>query len=105
MLQRSTSTGEWVFYPRIVAPHSGAIDLEWQAPSGRGTVYASTIERKPPPQPSTNLSLIDLDEGPRMMSRVEGIAPQDVVIGMRVTARIVDGPDGNMLVFMPGDKI
>jgi uncharacterized OB-fold protein len=35
-----------------------------------------------------NLSLITLDEGPRMMARVEGIDPDKVEIGQKVKARI-----------------
>jgi uncharacterized OB-fold protein len=36
-----------------------------------------------------NVALVDLDEGVRMMSRVEGIvAPDQVVIGQRVNAFI-----------------
>ena len=37
-----------------------------------------------------NLSLITLDEGPRMMARVEGINPDEVEIGQKVKARISD---------------
>ena len=37
-----------------------------------------------------NLALVDLDEGFRMMSRVEGVAPEDVAIGMRVRVRFDD---------------
>ena len=35
-----------------------------------------------------NLSLITLDEGPRMMARVEGTEPDKVEIGQKVKARI-----------------
>ena len=104
MIQRSASTGEWVFYPRVMAPGTGATDLEWTAPSGRGTVYATTINRKRPPEPNVNLSVIELDEGPRMLSRVEGIPAEEVRIGMAVRASIVDGPDGKIVVFVPEEQ-
>jgi uncharacterized OB-fold protein len=104
MLQRSASTGEWVFYPRMLAPKSGADDLEWTAPSGKGTVYATTVKRQKPPTPHVNMSIVELDEGPRMMTHVQGIAAEDVRIGMRVKARIVDGLDDNkIVVFEPED--
>lgn len=103
MLQRGVSTSTWVYYPRAVAPLTGE-DLEWAEPSGLGTVYSTTVVRKRPPEPSLNVALIDLDEGPRMMSRVEGIDAQDVKIGMRVKARIAssgaeDAP--HLVVFDP----
>ena len=88
MLQRSMSSGAHVFYPRVAAPGTGALDLEWVQASGRGTVYAITVVRPKPPQAPYNVALIDLDEGPRMMSRVESVSPEAVHIGMRVQARI-----------------
>lgn len=42
MLQRSRSTGRWVFHPRVVLPGTGETDLEWVEASGRGTVHAIT---------------------------------------------------------------
>src|SRR5271157_1241988 len=94
MLQRSRSSGAFIFYPRVAEPRSGAIDLEWVEASGRGTVYSTTVIRQKPPKLDYNLALIDLAEGPRMMSRVENVAPQEVKIGMAVRARIVSGEDG-----------
>jgi len=102
MIQRSPSTGEWVFYPRMVAPVGGAIDMEWVEPSGLGTVYATTVKRMKPPAPNVSIAIVELDEGPRMMTHVQGIDAEAVKIGMRVRAKIVDGLDGNsILVFEP----
>jgi len=99
MLQRSRSSGDFFFYPRVAAPVTGARDLEWVAASGRGTVHAVTIMRPKPPQAPFNVVLVDLDEGPRVMSRVEGIAPEAVRIGMAVQARIATQDDKPILVF------
>lgn len=93
MLQRSRSTGRFLFYPRIAAPGSGARDLEWVRASGRGTVHATTVVRRKPPEPSYNVVLVDLEEGVRLMSEVVDTAPDAVAIGMAVRARIDrDGP-------------
>jgi uncharacterized OB-fold protein len=89
MIQRSASTGLHVFYPRVVVPGSGEADLEWVEASGDGTVYATTLTRRRVEQGGDyNIALIDLAEGPRMMSRVVGIAPEEVTIGMKVKAKI-----------------
>ena len=101
MLQRSRSSGAYSFPPRVDAPVSGARDLEWVAPSGRGTVYATTVVRAKPPAPAYNVVLIDLAEGPRIMSRVEGLAPEAVFIGMAVQARIATAEGQSVLVFDP----
>lgn len=94
MIQRSKSTGEYVFYPRISTP-SGATDLEWVQPAGTGKIYAITVNRAR--SGATNVALITLDEGVRMMStlpKVE-IAP----IGARVVARIEQAEGGSRVVF------
>lgn len=101
MIQKSRSTGGHVFYPRMAEPGTGATDLEWVAASGRGTVYSSTAIRQKPPTPSYNVALVDLEEGPRMMSRIEGVAPEDVRIGMPVIARIVREGEQAVVVFDP----
>jgi uncharacterized protein len=56
-----------------------------------------TVRRKPPEGGDLNVSLIDLDEGVRLMSRVENLAPGTVRIGQRVKAR-VQVKDGRGLV-------
>lgn len=99
MIQRSRGTGEHVFYPRVMAPGTGARDLEWIEASGRGVVYSTTVVRKRPPEPSYNVALIDLAEGPRMMSRVEGVDPASVSIGADVQARIIDQDGEPVVVF------
>lgn len=103
MIQKSRSTGGHVYYPRMAEPGTGATDLEWVAASGRGTVYSTTVIRGKPPAPNANLALIDLAEGPRMMSRVEGIAPEAVKIGMAVHAKIITEDDHRLVVFEPAE--
>jgi uncharacterized OB-fold protein len=75
--------GRAVFHPRV------GEGLEWRTSEGLGTVYATTVLRRRD-EPPANLALIDLDEGFRMMSRVEGVDPVDVAIGMRVRVRFED---------------
>ena len=102
MIQRSASSGEHVFYPRVVMPGTGEADLEWVEASGAGTVYASTVTRRRAEQGGDyNVALIDLAEGPRMMSRVVGIAPEAVTIGMKVAAKIDDLNGAPAVLFEP----
>jgi uncharacterized protein len=89
MIQRSRSTGEYVFYPRLIAPRSGADDLEFAEVSGFGTIYATTVMRRPAKHGGDyNACVVDLDEGVRMLSRVIDCVPDEVHIGMRVHAVI-----------------
>jgi len=100
-IQRSRSSGRHVFYPRVAAPGGGETDLEWVAPSGRGTVHAVTVINQKPPAEPYNVVLVDLEEGPRLLSRVDGIAPQQVRIGMAVQATVIEEGGKPLLVFMP----
>jgi|ERR1043166_4657797 uncharacterized OB-fold protein len=90
--QVCTDDNSAVFYPRIIAPKTGSPNLEWRVSKGLGTVYATTVvhtKDKPP----HSVVLIDIDEGFRMMSRVEDIDPMQVKIGMRVKVRMHPGDD------------
>lgn len=102
MLQRSRTSGKHLFYPRVAEPGTGAEDLEWVEASGNGVVHAVTVVRKKDPADSYNVVLVDLAEGPRLMSRVEGIDNDAVHIGMGVKARIVQKDGESTLVFVPG---
>ena len=90
----------WHFYPRVVCPYCGSEDLHWRTPSGLGTVYSTTTVRKNDGADYC-VCLVDLDEGPRMMSTVCDISPLEVRIGMRVRARIRNVDGGPLLVFQP----
>ncbi|MCG7519913.1 Zn-ribbon domain-containing OB-fold protein [Ruegeria sp. Ofav3-42] len=93
LIQRSKTTGEYNFYPRALSPTTGADDLEWVEASGKGTVYASTIIRRPEKfGGDINNVLIDLDEGPRMFSRIVDVDNEAITIGMKVQA-VVMTPD------------
>jgi uncharacterized protein len=56
-----------------------------------GVVYATTVVHRSDEEPY-NVCLVDLDEGVRVMGRVEGLAPAEVTIGLPVRART--GADG-----------
>jgi hypothetical protein len=43
--------------------------------------------------------LVDLDEGARMMSRVDGIAADQVRIGQRVKAKVIQENEQALVVF------
>ena len=97
MIQRSRSTGRHIFYPRVAAPGTGETDLDWVEAGGGGTVYAITVNRAR--EGSYNIALVDLDEGPRLMTRIEGV--ETVPIGTRVRARIAEEDGAPLLVFAP----
>jgi uncharacterized OB-fold protein len=89
MIQKSKSLNEFFFHPRVAFPGTGERDLEWVEASGNGIVYSTSCNRRLPEKGGDfNISLITLQEGPRMMAKIEGVAPDKVVIGQKVKARI-----------------
>ena len=101
-IQKCPQCSQHVFTPRELCPHCGASPLQWVRASGLGTVYStSTIARKPEAGGDYNVALIDLDEGVRMMGRVQEYPQDQVRIGMRVQARIVEQDGKPLVVFVP----
>ena len=86
-----TQDGKPVFYPRVSAPGTGG-DLDWRVSKGLGTVYSTTVMYFKGEAP-LNVALIDVDEGFRLMSRVEDIDAMKVKIGMRVKFRTHPGDE------------
>ena len=102
LIQRCADCARHVFYPRRLCPHCHGTRLDWVPADGRGTVHATTVVGRPASRGGDyNVVLVDLVEGVRMMSRVDGIAPDAARIGMAVRATIVDGAQGPMVVFRP----
>ncbi|NYT61683.1 Zn-ribbon domain-containing OB-fold protein [Alcaligenaceae bacterium] len=99
-IQCCDSCGTHIFYPRILCTHCGSTQLKWVPVSGRGTVYAvSVVNRKQDRGGPYNVVLVDLEEGPRMMARVDGIDHDQVKIGMAVKARVETSEQAPIVVF------
>lgn len=74
VLQRC-ACGHYQHYPRPVCMSCGGDELSFVTASGAGRVYAhSTVYRAPTPglEPPYVVALVDLEEGPRMLSRLVG---------------------------------
>jgi uncharacterized OB-fold protein len=104
--QFSQDAEKAVFYPRVVCPFTGSDRLEWRVSKGLGTVHATTVVHPGEGKPF-NISLIDCDEGFRLMSRVEDIAPEQVKIGQRVRFRVhfPGGEEAPYPVFVPVEGV
>lgn len=104
LIQHCGACGRHVYFPRELCPHCGALAPALVAPAGGGAVHAvTTIRRKAEQGGDYNLCLVELDEGVRLMSRVEGLPPAAVMVGLRVTARVVLNAGKGLVVFDPVD--
>ena len=97
--QRCAGCGAAVFYPRVLCPVCGASGLTWEISSGLGVVYATTAVYRREGAPY-NVVLVDLEEGFRMMSRVEGVPAERVEVGAKVTLRVDSECDDPTPVFV-----
>ncbi len=101
-LQQCLSCKRFVYYPRDFCHHCHAEQLRWQPISGQGSVYSLTVQSaRTEGEKPRNTVLVELDEGVRIVSRVEGMASDRLQIGMRVKARISSWQDVPILVFEP----
>lgn len=90
LVQRCRECGAHQLYPRDRCLKCRG-PVEWVEASGRGVVYSYTVVRQNYSRPFRDwipyvVALVDLEEGPRIMSNVVGIDPDDVHVGMAVKA-------------------
>lgn len=88
LLQRCTDCGRHQFYPRTLCAACGGT-VDWVRAAGRGRVLTYTVVRHPVSPAYADeiplvLALIELEEGPVMMSSLSGCAPDEVGIGLPV---------------------
>ena len=103
LYQECPKCGHRQFYPRACCTACGA-DTEWKPASGRGTVHTFTVIRQNWGEPFRGMlpyvvAMVELEEGPRMMTNITHCDPADVCVGMPVEAYVVKIDDGLGLPF------
>lgn len=101
-IQQCGDCGKHVFYPRAICPHCGSGALSFKLASGKGEVYATSVVRQRPEDgPDYNIAIVELAEGPRMMTRVVDVAPDEVRIGQSVDAFVGEVDGAKVVLFRP----
>lgn len=104
--QRCGGCGRFRHVPRELCPACASDAWEWAPSSGRGTVFTwTTTYRAMHPAfvevPFTQV-VVELEEGPRVISSVEGLDDDDLRIGLPVEAVFDDVDDElTLLRFAP----
>ncbi|MEM8562095.1 MAG: Zn-ribbon domain-containing OB-fold protein [Pseudomonadota bacterium] len=105
MLQYCEHCGDYQFYPRIICSNCGGDNPVWREASGRGRIASFTVVRHPVSAAYETpylVALIDLEEGPRMMSSLIEVEPDAVSIGDQVVVAFEAWSDEiDMPVFRP----
>jgi uncharacterized protein len=91
LLQFCDSCQQYQFYPRLYCMRCSSAKLHWVEASGQGVIYSYTIihQNKSPEFISDvpyNVAIVQLEEGPRMMSNIVDIDPVDLRVDLPVTA-------------------
>lgn len=102
MLPHCGACGHRFFMPRYQCPKCWSNDLKWAQASGRGTVHSFSIVRRAALPAFADrvpyvLALIDLAEGPRMMSHILGENALQAQIGDAVEVCFEACADGAQL--------
>ena len=86
-LQYCGACREYQFYPRTLCVKCGQREPEWRSASGRGRIASFTVVRRGVseayPTPYV-VALIDLAEGPRLMSMIVDAEVEQVSVGAAV---------------------
>ncbi len=107
--QRCRSCGRIWHPPLPACPHCHSTDIGWRQVSGDGTVYSCTVVRHATHAALAAripyvIAIVELAEGPRLVTTVTGCAPEDVRVGMAVRACFRQVADGVTLpYFEPAD--
>ncbi|MDX3385202.1 Zn-ribbon domain-containing OB-fold protein [Streptomyces niveiscabiei] len=96
LIRRCTACSRPHHYPREFCPHCWSEDVVWEEASGRAGLYTwSTVHRNdlPPFRDRTPYvaAVVDLEEGPRMMTEVVGCAPAELHPGMELAVSFREG--------------
>lgn len=99
LLQYCGQCQRYQFYPRLYCMQCGSNALRWVEASGRGVIYSYTIIRqsKSPEFMSDtpyNVAIVQLEEGPRMLSNIVDADPSELGVDLTVTVEFDQVSEG-----------
>lgn len=106
-LQRCQSCDSFFFPPRPFCPTCSSSGVEWRPVSGRGTLHTYLINHRPArgfeDDAPYAIAVVQLDEGPRMMSNIVGVenTPENLLLDMPLQVTFEQRGDVMLPVFEP----
>jgi len=99
LVQRCRACGARQHYPRGICASCWSNDLEWQASSGRGTVYTFTVTHRTQARGFKDevpyvVAWVELEEGVQLLTNIVGCDPSRVAIGMPVQVTFEEAAPG-----------
>jgi uncharacterized protein len=100
-LQRCAACGAWRHPPRYRCAACGSPDVTWDLASGRARVFTWTITHRPVDpafEPPYAVVVAELDEGPRLVGMLAGIANDELRLDLPVVVELEPANDAVALV-------
>jgi uncharacterized OB-fold protein len=98
-IQRCDDCARHYFFPRPFCPRCGSTSVEWTTVSGRGRLLSYVINERPVPPADADpqvVALVELAEGPRMMTNIVGVPPDPAHLPLDAPVHVdfeVRGPE------------
>jgi len=94
MLPRCQECGHVFFYPRVLCPRCASRAITWIQASGRGRLHAfgighQSFNRAYTVRPPYVLAMIELEEGPRMLSNLVNVEPDPQAVTCDMPVEVV----------------
>lgn len=92
-IQHCPGCGAYQMPGRLACDECMSGELEWVEASGRGTVFSFVVMHQqyhPAFEPPYNVALVELEEGPRLVTSIVGIANDDIRVRMPVEVEFED---------------
>jgi uncharacterized OB-fold protein len=94
MLPKCDDCGKAHFYPRVICPHCHSRNISWMQASGKGKLYSfeiayRSLNRAFKVELPVVLAMVELEEGPRLMSNLINIEPDPAVIKCDMPVEVV----------------
>lgn len=98
-LQQCMSCGKHYFYPRPFCRYCQSANVRWQRVSGAGRLISYVINYRPlppadPAEPQV-IALVQLDEGPRLLTNIVGTAPEPASLPLDARVMVDFEPRGD----------
>ena len=91
LIQRCRECDYAYYYPRPFCPTCLSVSVEWEEASGKGKLYSFVINHRAAPgfvAPYV-IAVVELDEGPRMMTNLVEVEPDPEMVRCEMRVEIV----------------
>ena len=101
-VQRCRSCATTYFPPQPFCPSCSGGDVEIVRASGRGTLHGYVITHRAAPgfEAPYVIAVVELDEGPRLLTNLVGVAPDPEAIALDLPVEVLYEPVGEIVVPM-----